>query len=628
MARNLEPLHILAIKDGAMDGFQRPLPVGTQDFKRIIKTNSVYVDKTMHIHRLLSRTSSSFFLSRPGRFGKTLLVDTLQQVFSGKRELFDGLSIGNPDNGYSWESFPVVRIDMNAIDSRKDKFEDDLFSLLAHIASVYGIELHSNASVNAIGHLIRGLAMKFNKADGTQGDDATYIDLPRVVILIDEYDFPILDNLDNPDDVEYIRKLLHRFYSAIKASERMIRFSFFTGITKFSQISVFSSLANVVDITLDPDFSSICGFTPEEILSCFGDNIDSTVDSMINLGWLSSDTTKNKFMSEIMAMYDGYSWDGKTRVLNPQSVLNFLQTQAFGDFWIQSGYPSFLHKLNLGNDFYVKLLNDQFSVNTYNVEIEVQDITNIDPAAILFQSGYLTVKDIQRNQFQSAVYRLSIPNTEVRRAVASQILKNSFLPSGSSDSEIKYNPKYIAFFNAFCSRNEKLSENILSSILSEIPYPLFRRFENIFHILLYCYLSVTNIKPVSEAFSDKGRTDMVLTTHQEEVLVIEVKHIPSTAPENFEGETSVGAGTAAGHDGAAVIGITASRHDKLFDKSTEIEDPHIAFLLDRSVKDAFRQISENNYSKPCLGRGNQVYETAVAVYGTSDVMIRFRKATG
>lgn len=272
------------------------LPIGIQDFKKLREEDCLYVDKTEILLNLLNLGYPTF-LSRPRRFGKSLTISTLFYLCSGKKELFKGTKIYSD---HEFKSFPVILLDMSLLScTTLENFENSLHSLLENISTEYGVSLSSNFLELRFEELIRKIAP-----------------LGKVVVLVDEYDNPILETMHDSQLVSNIRKRLKNFYGVLKSTDKYLKFTFITGISKFSKVGIFSGLNNLFDITLDEQYSTICGYTEQDLHGIFQGHVEQFLASR--------DLTKKEFWKEIHSWYDGYSWDGKKRLFNPQSILNLL----------------------------------------------------------------------------------------------------------------------------------------------------------------------------------------------------------------------------------------------------------------------------------------------------------------
>ena len=372
----------------------KKLPLGIQNFREIVEDNHVYVDKTMYIHQLIN-SGKCYFLSRPRRFGKSLLLDTIAEVFKGSKELFSGLWISETD--YDFKPYPVVRLDMSGLDTKtSDIFERDLALCLQDYLEEEGIRISGDTPPRLLNRLIKGLHSKYNQ---------------KVVVLIDEYDKPILDHITNIEIAEANRDTLRNLYGILKSLDLYLKFTFFTGVSKFTKTSVFSSLNNLSDITMSKDYANICGIPVCDLKLYFGDRID-------NLAAQENFRNYPDMHSLILSWYDGYSWNGETKLLNPYGLLSFFFIKEFKSYWYVSGSPKFLIDLIKAKPEDVPKLQN---LTIREANMDAIDIQNMEIGPLLFQTGYLTVSKIIANADTSPYYLLEIPNLEVRDAFFEQL---------------------------------------------------------------------------------------------------------------------------------------------------------------------------------------------------------------
>lgn len=360
-------------------------PLGVQSFESIRRDGYFYIDKTSLVYQI-ANDGKYYFLSRPRRFGKSLLISTLEAYFLGKKELFEGLRMEQQE--HEWAIYPVLHLDLNARNySNKDALLAELNKHLEIWEAEYGSEYKNRAPEERFQHVIVNAFKKTGK---------------KVVILVDEYDKPLLQVFDDKPLQEEYRKTLKAFYGVEKTMDAYIQFAFFTGVTKFSKVSVFSDLNNLTDLTMDQRYVELCGITEKEIRTC----LDSQVGEMAE----ANDISKDECYEKLKRTYDGYHFEADTvGIYNPYSLLNALSSKAFKDFWFETGTPSYLIER-------LKLTNYPLS-NLGNEEITANVLGNIDtvdqsPIPLLYQSGYLTLKGYDK-EFE--MYRLGFPNLEVER---------------------------------------------------------------------------------------------------------------------------------------------------------------------------------------------------------------------
>jgi hypothetical protein len=360
------------------------LPIGQQYFGAIRNDNKLYIDKTKYIYELCRPQNRNYFLSRPRRFGKSLTVDTIAELFKGNKPLFEGLWIADH---WDWSiQHPVIRLSLDAI-GHQDGLTAALQKALRKIAHSFKIKLSETTPGQLFQELIQKVARKHRKP---------------VVILIDEYDRPIVDYIDPFDYTQATehREILKEFFSILKDASNDIRMLFITGITKFARVSIFSTLNHLTDLTLDPNFAALCGCTQAEVEHSFAPYLEKMPPE--TLGYLKH-------------WYNGYSWDGKTFVYNPYSLLCFFQTQIYSDYWFETGTPIFLVKL-LSKRFIYQLEEKEVSDSILsNFVLEQQD--NLDIDSLLLQTGYLTIKEVlQETPLDQRTFILKHPNHEVKQA--------------------------------------------------------------------------------------------------------------------------------------------------------------------------------------------------------------------
>ncbi|MDI6793813.1 MAG: AAA family ATPase [bacterium] len=372
----------------------KQLPIGIQTFEHLITGDFLYVDKTRHIYELIKPASARYFLSRPRRFGKSLLVTTLKAIFEGKRGLFDGLAIA--DMPYDWEAYPVIHLDLSG---KKVDTADDLTTYLCNqinlIATQYDIQLEWESYEERFAELIRKLAAS-----------------NRVVILIDEYDKPILDNIGRTEQVKEIKDTLSAFYGIIKASDEYLHFVLLTGVSKFSKVSIFSKLNNLNDLTMTADYADMLGYTQAELEDYFQEHL--------SLACRQSDLTMQALLEKIEHWYNGYRFSTRDiKVYNPISTMLMLQNREFKSYWFETGTPTFLIDLIKSRRFDLRELKEFYAGKEAFSTFEVENL-EIEP--LLVQTGYLTIKDYSP---ESRIYTLSYPNYEVESAFTRRLLSAS-----------------------------------------------------------------------------------------------------------------------------------------------------------------------------------------------------------
>ncbi|MDR3292274.1 MAG: ATP-binding protein [Methanobrevibacter sp.] len=471
------------------------LSLGLAEFSGLIEQNKIYVDKTRFIKNMMDRGRKYYFLSRPRRFGKTLMVSTLESFFQGKKELFKNTYIY--DNWSNWDKYPVIRISMKKVSNESPEIlKKDLLGLIKIIAEKNNIELSDNVSyIVKFGQLIEKLSEN-NKNN--------------VVVLIDEYDAPILKNLSNLEISNKNREILQEFYNVLKESEKYLKFVFITGLSKFTKVSVFSTFNNLSELTLDENYSNICGITHEELKNHYKDHIQV----MANKNNYSYQETLDK----INKFYDGYSWDGKNRVFNPYSTLSALSQKEFQSFWFSTGTPRFIAEIFKKR----KIAEDYFKPTILKAtDLDAIDIDNINETTLLFQAGYLTIeKKIFENNIME--YCLRIPNFEVEQAYRDNLLK-IYLKEVEDDIIDSYGELWDDIKSGDC----KSLADYLMIQFGEIPYYLNitnkRDRWKVKQTIFLTLLKHLGFKIRGEVVISQGRIDAVFKD-KKHVVITEIKY--------------------------------------------------------------------------------------------------------
>lgn len=455
------------------------LPIGIQDFRELRSNGFLYVDKTEQLYQLTE--GKYYFLSRPRRFGKSLLISTLAELFKGSQELFEGLWI---ENQWDWEQkHPVIHISFNEGAYKDVGLKVDINRRLEEQATKYGIVFTHENYVLRFRELIIELSKKYTKP----------------VILIDEYDKPIIDYLDDTPKAKENREILKNFYSVLKPLDAHLRFVLLTGVSKFSKTSIFSELNNLEDITIDPNFPSITGYTQEELEHYFDVYIQKHQHKFGG---------REAFLAQVRKWYNGYSWDHETTLYNPFSILSFFKKGIFKNFWFETGTPTFL----------IKLLKKH---NLYNVETDQAtsasfgsfDIENISPTTLLFQTGYLTIQE----SYGFDLYRLGYPNQEVKSSML-QYLMASF----TAVENAKAAAPALMMARALSMGELDQLQTHVNALLSTIPYDLHQDNEAYYHTIMHMAFSLIGVHVQSEIHVAKGRLDSIVTT-DEAIYIFEFK---------------------------------------------------------------------------------------------------------
>ena len=464
------------------------LPIGLQSFEALRNANYLYVDKTRHLERLVT-TNKYYFLSRPRRFGKSLFLSTLEAYFLGQKELFNGLYIEQVEK--DWKEYPVLYLDLNTgIYDSETNLRNKLISHIIDWEEEYSISTAKENIEDRFANIIRTAYEKSGLG---------------VVILVDEYDKPLLHTIDKPELHATFKDILKGVYSVLKGCDKYIRFGMLTGVTKFSKISLFSDLNNLMDISLDENYTDICGITEEEIKTNFKEHLQAFADK--------ENTTKEDILSQLKAMYDGYHFSKNTDVdiYNPFSLINSLTRREFENYWFQTGTPTFLIKLLKENDYDLK----DFSEGN----ITARDLTSKEsmlsaPVALFYQSGYITIKDYDKELQE---YTLGYPNKEVEQSFLEFLLPRYV--HTIDDKSASYLSKFIKDLRA--GRVEDFLEK-MKVFFAGIPYDIIKDTENYYQTILFLICRLVGFYSQAEYRTSRGRMDMVIKT-KDYIYVFEFK---------------------------------------------------------------------------------------------------------
>ena len=505
-------------------------PIGIQNFEKIRREGYVYVDKTQLMWKMVSE-GSYYFLSRPRRFGKSLMISTLDAFFSGERELFKGLYADSVE--WDWQQYPILHLDLNSREYKDEQsLEAELNRHLEAWEKLYGDEYKDRASEERFIHVINHAYEKTGM---------------RVVILVDEYDKPLLQTIGNETLQNAYRSKLKAFYSVLKTLDAKIRFAFLTGVTKFGKVSVFSDLNNLTDLSFDDRYATICGISESELHNYFDESIQQLADA-------------NKMMKEacydrMKEDYDGYHFDIDTPgMYNPFSVLNTLSKCRFRDYWFETGTPSFLvYQLKKTGYPLDNMTEEELSADTLN-SIDVMDV---NPLPLLYQSGYLTIKDYDP-EFKT--YRLGFPNREVREGFI-KYLYPFYTPKNQDLGRFAI----TLFVKDIRSGQAEAFMTRLSDFFATGDYQVMGRLEIYLQNTLNVIFNLMGLYVEVERHTTNGRMDMVIQTPQY-VYIIELK-IDQTAAVALQQIEQRGYANAFAGDTRKLfkIGINFSSDKKLID---------------------------------------------------------------
>ena len=455
----------------------KKLPIGVQSFEKLRREGYLYVDKTRAIHNLVD-SGNCYFLSRPRRFGKSLLISTLEAYFLGKKDLFEGLWIADVEK--EWTGYPVLRLDLNTQNySAPESLEFVLDAFLKNQEKVYEIDSISGNFGPRFENIIKTACEKTGR---------------QVVILVDEYDKPLLEAIGNPDLQDAYRRTLKGFYGALKSMDEYIKFALLTGVTKFGKVSVFSDLNNLKDITLSPRYYDICGITEDELISDFKSYIQNLAEA--------NGLSESECMEKLRKMYDGYHFaENVPGMYNPFSLLNTFSDCKFGSYWFETGTPTYLVELIKQNNYQ---LQDLETVQTNAAALSSIDSSSNDPIPVIYQSGYLT---IQGYDPEYELYTLGYPNEEVRKGFLQFLL-----PYYSGLSAVRSPFVISEFCRDVRAGNTEQFINRLKSFIADTPYELVKNLENHYQNQMYVLCRLMGLYTRAEYHTSSGRIDMVIQT--------------------------------------------------------------------------------------------------------------------
>jgi hypothetical protein len=461
----------------------KKLSLPLNDFANVIEGNRIYVDKTKYLFPLVEQ-QGFYFLSRPRRFGKSLLLSTFKYIFQGRKDLFKGLYI---ENKIVWKAYPIIYLDFLNISYRDTTLTEGLKNYLLSEAKKENIVLEGNSPREFLKDLITKLKEKYQE---------------KVVVLIDEYDKSIVDYIEEPAQANIHRDVLKNFFGTLKGMTVDLQFIFLTGVSKFSKVSLFSDLNNLTDLTLDKNFTITLGYTQEELESYFSSYLEKHSSE--------KNITMTELLAEIKRWYNGYSWDGINSVYNPYSILNFLYSGEFLNHWFSTGTPTMV----------VRLLNKRYIEDFKDVpfgvfELERYNITEIEKhlVSLLFQTGYLTIT----KKLDAENFLLNYPNKEVRDSF-NYFRVAEYIEGDVSLTKLKYNLTTSLF-----TGNINLFVENLTILFAQIPYQIaILNREAYYQLIIYLTLKILGLEIIAEDNTNKGRIDAVIFV-PDYIYIIEFK---------------------------------------------------------------------------------------------------------
>lgn len=498
-------------------------PIGKQNFENLRNEGFVYVDKTALIYKLV-KEGCVYFLSRPRRFGKSLLLSTLEAYFTGKRELFKGLAIENLEK--DWYKYPVMHLDLNAEKySCADELDNILQTYLRQWEDEYGSKESGNVSLS---QRFRAVIRAAKEKTGR-----------NVVVLIDEYDKPILQAIGNEPLQNEFRSMLKAFYGVLKSADADLKFALLTGVTKFGKVSVFSDLNNLDDISLGTAFHNICGITEDELHAVFDKEVGELAAA--------NGQTKDEAYAQLKANYDGYCFDRKKSVgiYNPFSLLNTLAKRTYGTYWFNTGTPTYLVELIKKSGFNIEELSDYTASED---QLNSVHVDSIDPIPVLYQSGYLTIVD---HDSRFGLYTLDYPNEEVKAGFI-----NFLLPFYTRIKEKQTQSLISKFVTSVESGKAQEFMQQFQSLMSGTPYDIVKDLENHYQNVMYIITKLMGFYVQAEYRTLNGRIDLLIGT-KDYLYIIELK-FSGTAQQAIEQIENKDYSLPFATDGRQIIEIGAS----------------------------------------------------------------------
>ncbi|MDR1870357.1 MAG: ATP-binding protein [Deltaproteobacteria bacterium] len=509
----------------------KKLTTSLTSFRKLIEGDYVYVDKTGLLRELVLGPENAIFLSRPRRFGKSLVLDTVAEIFSGDAALFEGLQIQKL--GYDFPQYPVLRLDMSLSSSSPEKLEIDIMTMLKNLAKKENLILESPLPSSALKELIELTREKHQK---------------DVVVLIDEYEYPASSALPNKTLSKKNTKVLADFYVGLKTVSPLLRLAFVTGVTRYAMMGISAGLNNLYDISFDKKYAAICGFTPEEMDRYFGERYPAILQTLNQDNYLVTTKSGSQVLStaldlknEMLNWYDGYSWDGLTKVLNPISIIKFLNSHTFRRFWQLTG-PSENLLMNVFENLSFELTFDKLE------GVPLEDLAKLNPGEVkavpfLFQTGYLTIdKRYYKNSIEC--FSLKVPNFELKNEFYSNFSKYLFKLLVKDTEKIQ---EAIKLETAFLKRDAEALSKIIAALYAELPAVHHPRAdqdsadehgrtprESFYLSLLWVYCKVLLEEAKAEEPGSKGTPDLTLTLKGQNYVIVELKYAKDVGQDNVE----------------------------------------------------------------------------------------------
>jgi hypothetical protein len=467
---------------------RKKLPIGIQTFREIREEDYYYVDKTPLALQLIAQ-GKHYFLSRPRRFGKSLFLDTLKELFEGNRALFQGLYA---EQHWDWsQKYPVIRLSLGArVAKTPDILVAGLDKQLSHLENTWGYAAHFADAPNRLADLIEKLHAQTGQ---------------RVVVLVDEYDKPMLDNLSEPDMAYLMRNSLRDLYAVLKDSDAHLKFVFITGVSKFSKVSLFSGLNNLKDITVDPTYSALCGYTDRDVDTVFAPELPGLE------------------RESIRQWYNGYRWRGES-VYNPFDVLLLFDQREFAPYWFETGTPTFLVEFLAQRGYFTP---DLMRLQTSEKLLSSFDVDYIAPEALLWQSGYLTIQHVEEIMLGHRLYTLGYPNREVESA-----LNDALLPMYGADAQQAFLARSV-LVQALQEQDLQQFKASFSALFASIPHDWYRnnplaQYEGHYASVFYSQLAALGLDVRVEDATNKGRIDLSLR-YRNHIYLFEFKVVAHQA---------------------------------------------------------------------------------------------------